>query len=91
MDNDASAGGSISSELVLQLASFRPGRLVLLDRSENDLFKIAMELSKKFPNIDYVPVVGDILDVALLREVFVSPSANFRIAANDQYDFGKDE
>jgi len=77
------AGGSIGSELVRQLASFRPGRLILLDRSENDLFKIAMELSKKFPNLDYVPVVGDILDVTLLREVFAlhHPTSIFHAAA----------
>ncbi len=77
------AGGSIGSELVRQLAGFRPGRLVLLDRSENDLFKIGMELSKKFPDVDHVPVVGDILDLTLLREVFAhhQPSSVFHAAA----------
>jgi FlaA1/EpsC-like NDP-sugar epimerase len=77
------AGGSIGSELVRQLAGFRPGRLVLLDRSENDLFKIGMELSKKFPHVDHVPVVGDILDLTLLREVFTlhQPTSVFHAAA----------
>ncbi len=77
------AGGSIGSELVRQLASFRPGRIVLLERSENDLFKIAMELSKKFPDVNYAPVVGDILDVNLLREVFSlhQPTSVFHAAA----------
>ena len=77
------AGGSIGSELVRQLASFRPSGLVLLDRSENDLFKIAMELSRKFPDLNHVPVVGDILDVTLLREVFAlhQPTSVFHAAA----------
>ncbi|HKC70679.1 MAG TPA: nucleoside-diphosphate sugar epimerase/dehydratase [Terriglobales bacterium] len=77
------AGGSIGSELARQVAIFRPRQLVLLDRSENDLFKIGMELSRKFPDLNYVPVVGDILDVSRLREVFslYRPSSVFHAAA----------
>ena len=47
-----------------------PRQLVLFERSENDLFKLCTELSNVFPNLNYVPIMGDILDVALLREVF---------------------
>ena len=77
------AGGSIGSELARQVAIFRPRQLVLLDRSENDLFKIGMELARKFPDLNYVPVVGDILDVSRLREVFslYRPSSVFHAAA----------
>jgi FlaA1/EpsC-like NDP-sugar epimerase len=77
------AGGSIGSELVRQAASLGARQLVLLDRSENDLFKLGCELSRKFPQLDYVPVVGDIQDVALLREVFSAyrPHTVFHAAA----------
>jgi FlaA1/EpsC-like NDP-sugar epimerase len=77
------AGGSIGSELARQIASFEPRRLVLFERSENDLFKIGMELSKKFPSLDCVSIVGDILDVTTLREVFAlhQPSSVFHAAA----------
>ncbi len=77
------AGGSIGSELARQIATFEPRRLVLFERSENDLFRISMELSSKFPNLDFVPVVGDILDVTLLREVFSlhRPTSVFHAAA----------
>ena len=77
------AGGSIGSELARQIASFEPRRLVLFERSESDLFRIEMELSKKFPNLDCVPIIGDILDVTLLREVFGlhRPSSVFHAAA----------
>jgi FlaA1/EpsC-like NDP-sugar epimerase len=77
------AGGSIGSELVRQAASLGARQLVLLDRSENDLFKLGHELSRKFPKLDYVPVVGDIQDVALLREVFSTyrPQSVFHAAA----------
>lgn len=77
------AGGSIGSELTKQIAAFGPKRLVLLERSENDLFKLGVELSTKFPKLDFIPVVGDILDVTLLREVFGNyhPDAVFHAAA----------
>ena len=77
------AGGSIGSELVRQPARVNPRQLVLLDRSENDLFKLGTELSNVFPKLNYVPVVGDILDVALLREVFSTyrPQSVFHAAA----------
>ena len=77
------AGGSIGSELARQIATFEPRRLVLFERSENDLFRIGNELSSKFPNLDLVSVVGDILDVTSLREVFSlhQPSSVFHAAA----------
>jgi FlaA1/EpsC-like NDP-sugar epimerase len=77
------AGGSIGSELVRQAASVGARQLVLLDRSENDLFKLGNELSRKFPTLDYIPIVGDIQDVTLLREVFSTyrPHTVFHAAA----------
>ena len=77
------AGGSIGSELARQIATFEPRRLVLFERSENDLFRISMELSSKFPKLDFVPMVGDILDVTALREVFSlhQPTSVFHAAA----------
>jgi FlaA1/EpsC-like NDP-sugar epimerase len=77
------AGGSIGSELCRQLAKFRPKKLVLFERSENDLFKISSELSGTYPGLNFVPVVGDILDVVALRETFSlhRPHSVFHAAA----------
>jgi FlaA1/EpsC-like NDP-sugar epimerase len=77
------AAGSIGSELARQIARFRPSRLILFERSENDLFKLSNELSAKFPEIQHVPVVGDILDVGVLRDVFsrFHPGSVFHAAA----------
>jgi len=77
------AAGSIGSELARQVASFRPTRLVLLDRSENDQFRLSMELSRKFPDLEYVTAVGDILDSGLLRDLFAlhRPHSVFHAAA----------
>ena len=77
------AGGSIGSELARQIASFGPKKLVLFERSENDVFAIWNQLIVKFPHIEHVPVVGDILDVAVLRDVFAlhHPHSAFHAAA----------
>ncbi len=64
------AGGSIGSELVRQLATLQPRSLILFERSENDLYRICMELAATHKDLNYVPVIGDILDVNLLREIF---------------------
>src|SRR5207245_2221674 len=77
------AGGSIGSELARQVASFGPQKLVLFERSESDLFKICHQLTAEFPNVQHVPIVGDILDVAVLRETFAfhRPQSVFHAAA----------
>lgn len=77
------AAGSIGSELVRQISQFNPREVILLDRSENDLFKLSMELPAQLPELKFLPVVGDILDVGLLRDVFAlhHPYAVFHAAA----------
>lgn len=77
------AGGSIGSELARQLARFNPQRLVLYDRSETDLQRLDVELAERFPRLDRVPIVGDILDVDRLREVISAhkPASVFHAAA----------
>lgn len=77
------AAGSIGSEIVRQAAKHHPRGLVLFERSENDLFKLCNELSEHFPTLNYVPVVGDILDVGTLRDTFAfhRPNSVFHAAA----------
>ena len=77
------AGGSIGSELARQVAQFSPAKLVLFERSENDLFHLCCDLRRRFPALDCAAVVGDILDVNMLREVFAAhrPDSVFHAAA----------
>lgn len=77
------AGGSIGSELVRQVARFKPAKLILFERSESDLHKIDIELAANFPNLYYLPVIGDILDTFRLKEVFAEhcPQVIFHAAA----------
>src|SRR5271167_1247781 len=77
------AGGSIGSEIVRKLANLQVDKIVLFERSENDLFKLCMEASAHFPHARCVPVIGDVLDVAMLKTVFAEhrPSSVFHAAA----------
>lgn len=64
------AGGSIGSELCRQLCSFEPAVLVLVERSENNLFNIHRELRESFPNVRLVPCIADIGDSPRMTEIF---------------------
>jgi FlaA1/EpsC-like NDP-sugar epimerase len=77
------AGGSIGSEIVRQVAKFKPAKLILFERSESDLHKIDLELTANFPTLNYLPVIGDILDTFRLKDVFAEhrPQVIFHAAA----------
>jgi len=77
------AAGSIGSELARQICGFNPGKLILFDRSENDLHQIELELRENFPAGEYLPVVGDIRDTGRLCEIMTMhrPTTVFHAAA----------
>ena len=50
-------GGSIGSELCRQVAGFGPELLVVIERSENNLYDLQLELKKNFPEVPlYAPI-----------------------------------
>ena len=77
------AAGSIGSELCRQLANFFPAEVILLDHNENNLYFLILELRNKFKNLNIKPVIGDINDISLLKEVFSEskPQVVFHAAA----------
>jgi FlaA1/EpsC-like NDP-sugar epimerase len=54
------AAGSIGSELCRQLAGFGVKKLILFDNAETPMHNIRLELEEKFPNLTFVPVIGDV-------------------------------
>jgi FlaA1/EpsC-like NDP-sugar epimerase len=77
------AAGSIGSELSRQVALHRPGRLLLLDQGETELFYLEMELRSRHPELQIVPIIGDIVDTATVERVFrtYEPERVFHAAA----------
>ncbi len=64
------AAGSIGSEIVRQLAGFTPKCVVCFDQAETPLNDLHIELSKKYPYLEFVSVIGDIRDSNSLRKLF---------------------
>ena len=78
------AGGSIGSELCRQIATYQPKRLLLVDRSEPQVFEIEQELIRLGHGRRIVPLVGDIVDRDRMKEILSSfrPQVIFHAAAH---------
>jgi FlaA1/EpsC-like NDP-sugar epimerase len=77
------AGGSIGSELAVQLSKLRPDNLILLDKDENGLNDAYVHLQKD-GGVKAVPVVADLRFRDRLRTVFETfhPEIVFHAAAH---------
>ena len=77
------AAGSIGSELCRQLAQIGVRKLILFDSAESPLHNVRLEFEKKYPRIDFVPVIGDVRVIQRLRMVFelYHPQIVFHAAA----------
>ena len=77
------AAGSIGSELCRQLATFGIRRLVLFDNAETPMHNIRLELEEKYPDLEFVPVIGDVRLTARLDYAFRTyrPQIIFHAAA----------
>jgi FlaA1/EpsC-like NDP-sugar epimerase len=78
------AGGSIGSELCRQIASLKPASLVMLDRYENSLHAIRVELDDRRHACRIVPIIGDVTDASRVNEVLGDhePEIIFHAAAH---------
>ncbi|MBO4525424.1 MAG: polysaccharide biosynthesis protein [Bacteroidales bacterium] len=54
------AAGSIGSELCRQLASFDVRKIILFDNAETPMHYIRLELEERFPDLEFVPIIGDV-------------------------------
>ena len=77
------AAGSIGSELCRQLANIGVSKLVLLDNAETPLHNLRLELADRFPQLDFVPVIGDVRYENKLDALFrtYKPQVVFHAAA----------
>ena len=68
------AGGSIGTELCKQIVNYKPTKLIILDHSEFNLYKINLYLksyiSKKSLDIDIISILGSITEKSLVKEIF---------------------
>jgi len=76
-------GGSIGAELCRQVARLGPERLVLIEHSEFNLYRIEMELSRDHPGLAFEAILGDVCDAVLVDHVMQRhpPDVVFHAAA----------
>ena len=77
------AAGSIGSELCRQLATFGIRQLILFDNAETPMHEIRLEMEDRFPDLKFVPVIGDVRIPKRLDFVFRTyrPQVVFHAAA----------
>ena len=78
------AGGSIGSELVRQIANFKPKALLLVERAEYAMFEITSELAEADLQTNIVPLIADVCDLDRVRQIFSDyrPDVVFHAAAH---------
>lgn len=63
-------GGSIGSELVRQIVSYGPEKLVIFDIYENNAYDIQMEIERHFPYANISVLIGSVRDRDRMEAVF---------------------
>ncbi len=79
------AGGSIGSELVMQVCAFQPAKVVLFEIDDTDLHNMSLRLNEHFRHLSdrTYCIVGDVRDEKRVDEVFrrFKPQVVFHAAA----------
>lgn len=76
-------GGSIGSELCRQVLALSPKKLLIIENCEFNLYKIEMELRRKFPQIDLQLALASVTDEVAIENLFkeFKPDIIFHAAA----------
>lgn len=64
------AAGSIGSEIVRQIAKYKPKRIVLCDQAETPLNSLELELREHFRNVNFDSFVADVRNKKRLEALF---------------------
>jgi FlaA1/EpsC-like NDP-sugar epimerase len=77
------AAGSIGSEIVNQVLSYKPSMVILCDQAESPLHEMKLEVEEKFPNVPTVIFIADIRNYQRMHKLFSSfkPEVVFHAAA----------
>ncbi|MGN1225758.1 MAG: polysaccharide biosynthesis protein [Candidatus Cryptobacteroides sp.] len=77
------SAGSIGSELVRQIASFKPSELILIDQAETPQHDIRLMMAKEFPDINAHTIITSIDSQYRMRVIFETyrPQYVFHAAA----------
>ena len=75
------AAGSIGSEMVRQIAHFKPAEMVLVDQAETPMHDIRLMMADKFPKIKAYTIVGSITNKELMESIFKTHKIDYLLHA----------
>lgn len=77
------AAGSIGSEIVRQVANFKPAELILVDQAETPMHDIRLMMAKEWPDVKAQTVVTSITNTSHMEHLFAEsrPDYVFHAAA----------
>jgi len=77
------AAGSIGSELCRQLAGLDVKQLIMFDNAETPMHNLRLEFEDRYPELNFVPVIGDVRSRERLEWAFTKykPQVVFHAAA----------
>ncbi|MDE7097213.1 MAG: polysaccharide biosynthesis protein [Muribaculaceae bacterium] len=77
------AAGSIGSEMVRQIATYRPGRMILVDQAETPMHDLRLMMHDRWPGVPAETIVADISDARVMERIFSAhrPDYVFHAAA----------
>ena len=64
------AAGSIGSEMVRQIASYNPAKMILIDQAETPMHDLMLEVRKKWRELDTEFIVATIVNMGRMEKIF---------------------
>ncbi len=64
------AAGSIGSEIVRQILSFEPKKIIAIDQSETALHNLSLEIYNKYNEVQIVYIIADIRNKNKIQKIF---------------------
>ena len=64
------AAGSIGSEMVRQIAPFKPSEMILVDQAETPMHDIRLLMAEQYPGIKCYTIVGSITNQKFMETIF---------------------
>ncbi len=77
------AAGSIGSEMVRQIATYKPKHMILVDQAETPMHDVRLMMHNEWPDVKAETIVADIADPKIMERIFATyrPEYVFHAAA----------
>ncbi len=71
------ACGSIGSEIVRQIATYKARTIILVDQAETPMHELSLEVAREYPECDVKLCIGDVRNKERMEQLFVAYKPQF--------------